>query len=136
MNGFVISHSSTKTDNWDFSFCLPALHGCPFFKQWIKSSLTTLKRFHNVFLVSWDQTTTFNSIILFLEGGFIFPPSVNLWTASLSHWSYNTVILALNSLFQNISGTWIYFVHPPGTITLFTFIFFKSFLTISVIWHS
>ena len=46
----------------------------------------------------------------FLEGFVIFLPSVNWWKPSLSHWSYNLVILALNGLFQHTSDAWVYFV--------------------------
>ena len=77
----------------------------------------------------WDKESSTHSIILFLEVGFIFPSSVNWWALSLSHWSYSSVILALNGLFQHTSGGWIYFVHPSGVITLSTFISFKSFPT-------
>ena len=117
MNTFTASLSSTKIDIWKFSFCLPALQGCPFFKQWIKSfSVPSFARFKpqhlNNFIMfsidSWNQASSTHSIILFLEGGFIFPPSVNWWTPSLSHWLYNSVILALNGLFQHTSGARIY----------------------------
>ena len=73
-------------------------------------------------LDSWDQISITHSITLLLEGRFIFPPSVNWWAPSLSHWSYNLVILVLNGLFQHTSDAWLYFVHPPGVITLSTFI--------------
>ena len=144
MNGFTASLSSTQIDRWEFSFCFPAVQGCPFFKQWIKSSsVPSFARFKsqhfNGFIMfslgSWDQASNTDSVILFLERGFIFTPSVNWWTPSLSHWSYNLVILALNGLFQHASDAWIYFVHPPGMITLSRFISFKSFLTLPVIWH-
>ena len=50
----------------------------------------------------------------------------NWWTPSLSHWSYNSVSLALNGLFQHRSGASMCFMHPPGMVTLSTFISFKS----------
>ena len=77
----------------------------------------------------WDKESSTHSIILFLEVGFIFPSSVNWRVLLLSHWSYSSVILALNGLFQHTSGGWIYFAHPSGVITLSTFISFKSFPT-------
>ena len=73
-------------------------------------------------LDSWDQGSSTHSIIIFLKDGFIFLPSVNSWTRSVSYWLYNSVTFALNDLFKHTSDTWIYFVHPPGTITLSTFI--------------
>ena len=36
MDGFTVSLSSTKIDNWEFSFCLPASQCCQFLKQSIK----------------------------------------------------------------------------------------------------
>ena len=136
MNGFTASLSSTKIDNWEFSFCLPASQGCTFFKQWIKSSailpFAKIKSQHfNNFMFSldsWDQRSSIHSVILFLEGDFIFQPSVNWCTPSLSHWSYNSIILALNSVFQHTSSAWIYFVHPPEMITPSTFISSNLFL--------
>ena len=142
MNGFTASLLSTKIYSWEFSFCLPALQGCPFFKQWIKSSSIPSKRFKPQQLIdfmfsldSWEHASSTHSIIFFLEGGFIFPPSVNWWTPSPSHLSYNLVILAFNDLLQ-YTGAWMYFVYRPGRmIMLSTFISFKSFLMLSVIWH-
>ena len=145
MNGITASLSSTKIDSWEFSFCLAASRGYLFFKQWIKSSsVPSLARFKpqhlNYFIMfsldSWDQASSTHSIIFFLEGSFIFPPSVNWWTPSLSHWSCSWVIFILNGLFQRTSSAWIYFVHLPGMIMLPTFISLKYFLTLSVIWHS
>ena len=130
MNGLTASLLLTKIDSQEFSFCLPALQVCLFFQQWIKpSSIPSFASFKpqhlNNFVMfsldSWDQASSTHSIILFLEGGFIFPPSVNWWTTSLSHWSYNLIILALIGLFQHTSNAWIYFMHPPGMITLSTF---------------
>ena len=130
MNRFTALLLSTKIDSWKFSFYLPALQGCPFFKQWIKSSsILPFARFNsqhlNDFMFSldsWDQGSSIYSVILFLEGCFIFPLSVNWWTPSLSHWLYSSVIFTLNGLFQHISGARIYFVCPPGMITLAKFI--------------
>ena len=145
MNEFTASLLSTKIDSWEFSFCLPAAQGCPFLKQWKKviplPSFARFKPQHlSDFVIfsldSWDQASSTHSITLFLEGGFIFPPSVNWWTPSLSYWSHKSVILALDGLFQHTSDAWIYFVHPPEMITLSTFISFESFIKLSVIWHS
>ena len=140
MNGFTASLLSTKIDSWEFSFCLPASKGWSFFKEWIKSSsIPSLVRFkpqhlHDFSLDSWDnKAASTHWVILFLEGGFIFPPSVNWWKPSLSHWSHNLIILALNGLFQHTSGAWIYLVHPTRMIILSIFISFKSLLMLSVI---
>ena len=145
MNEFAASILSTKIYSRELSFCLPASQGYPIFNKWIKSSsVPSFARFKpqhlNDFIIfsldSWDQASSTYSVILFLEGSSIFPPSVDWWTPSLSHWSCNLVIVVLNGLFQRTSSAWIYFLHPPGTIMLSTFISFKSFLTLLVIWHS
>ena len=127
MNRFTASLSSNKIESWEFSFCLLALQGSPFFKQWIKSSSLPsftrfkpqhLNNFIMFYLDSWDQASITHSVILFLDGDFVFPPLVKWWTPSLSHWSYNLVILTLNGLFQH-TGEYILCTHLDWSLSTF-----------------
>ena len=114
----------------------------PLFKQWIKSSsilpFVRFKSQHfNNFMLSldsWDQGSSIYSIILFLGGGFIFPPLVNWWTPSLSHWSYNSVILFKWLIPTHIRCLNIFCV-PTWNDRAIYINLFESFLTLSVIWH-
>ena len=40
---------------------------------------------------------------------------------------------ALKGLFQDTSDTWMYFVHPPGTMAESVLTLLKAFLTLAVI---
>ena len=56
--------------------------------------------------------------IALLGGVFKLPEAVSSCMPTvLSQWSYFSVQEGLNGLFQLTSGAWMYFVHPPGTIT-------------------
>ena len=106
VNGFTSSLLSTKNDSWEFSFCLPASQGCPFFKQWRKSSsVPAFARFKpqylNEFIMfsfdRWDEASNTHSIILFLEGGITKPLIIQI-THHCFKWLIPILIRCLNIL--------------------------------------
>ena len=126
LKGFV--SGSFKISSCDRSIALPLLHGCPSLRQWIVSSWDpSTGRFSaqlvNDFLInsvgSWLQASRIHCRMVFLGGAFKFPAAVSSRIPTLpSHSSYFSVHAALNGLFQQRSGAWMYLVHPPGTLLL------------------
>ena len=144
LKGFV--SGSFKISSCDRSIALPLLHGCPSLRQWIVSSWDpSTGRFSaqlvNDFLInsvgSWLQASRIHCRMVFLGGAFKFPAAVSSWIPTLpSHSSYFSVHAALNGLFQQRSGAWMYLVHPPGTMTRSIFFDCNAWPMLSSIWHS
>ena len=74
-------HFPTKTDSWEFSFCLPALLGCSFFKQWIKSSsVSPFAKFKSQYL---------NDFMFSLDGWDIWSPFWEIWDIHIEKYVWN-----------------------------------------------
>ena len=187
-------HFPTKIDSWEFSFCLPALLGCSFFKQWIKSSsVPPFAKFKSQYLNdfmfsldSWDIWSPFWEIWDIHIEKYVW----NIWNISYWYIYWDILIYILRNMYEiyeihemyeiyilrnmkPLSGKglhiptfsklmdtftklliiqfghrhfkWVIptyirclnlFCAPTWMITLSTFISFKYFLTLSVIWHS
>ena len=77
-----------------------------------------------------------HSTIRFQGDAFKLPSLVSLCIpSSASHWSYFSVHIALKSLFYEISGAWINFVHPPVIKAWSIFEDVNDAATLLSIWH-
>ena len=132
---------SSRTDNCDFSCWRPAWQGFFGLKQWILSSSDpSFARFsahdlNDSTITSFERAAHDSNIhwtIFFLGGGFMLPASVYWCTPSAIQWSYFVPMNSLKGLFQHTSGAWIYFVHPPGTITRSELLVLTASLTLSI----
>ena len=142
--GFAIS-GPLKIPNCVRNIALPALHGWPSLKQWIKSSFEPStgrfkaqlrKKFLITSVGSSAHASRIHYRIALLGGVFKFPAGVSSWILTVPrHSSYFSVQEALNGLFQQMSGAWMYFVHPPGTITGSIFLDVNDSVMLSSMWQ-